>query len=457
MLKIVDVLKNVDQTKALIIERGAVNKVADLFKSQFNSAKAIIVADWNMYNLVGKKITLLLEENGVEQEVPFIFDNGEPTATYENMELLANALRERNAIPIAVGSGIINDLVKLASYQSCRRYLCVVTAGSVDGYTAFGSSLTIDGSKQTFSCPAPQACLADIDIISNAPLNMSAAGYADVFAKVTAGADWILADILDEEPVNQTAWSIVQGGLHEALSHPEGIIQRDKATYALLTERLMLCGLAMQHAKSTRPASGAEHHFSHLWDMEHHMHDGRQVAHGFQVGMGTLALTAFYEQLLQTPIEELDVDYCCEEWPPLDLFIQRAVEMFKGTDFLQIGVYEIIAKYITKEKLKDQLMLLKQKWPLIKTRLSEQIIPFNEVKRCLKIVGAPTEPEEIGISREYLRETFYRALYIRRRYTILDLAIRTGMMEIWLDAIFGVNGIWEIEQGLSIEKLCKHI
>ncbi|WP_298645709.1 sn-glycerol-1-phosphate dehydrogenase [uncultured Proteiniphilum sp.] len=447
MLKIVDVLKNVDQTKALVIERGAVNKVADLFKSQFDGAKAIIVADQNMYDLVGKKIGLLLKENGVEQEIPFIFDNGIPAATYENMELLAKVLREQSAIPVAVGSGIINDLTKLASYQSCRRYMCVVTAGSVDGYTAFGSSVTLDGSKQTFSCPAPQACLADIDIISNAPLTMSAAGYADIFAKVTAGADWILADALGEEPINHTAWDIVQGGLHEALSHPEGIVRRHKGTYTLLTERLMLCGLAMQHAKSTRPASGAEHHFSHLWDMEHHVYNGGQVAHGFQVAIGTLALTALYEQLLQTPIEELDVDSCCRKWPTLDLFIRHAVDMFKGTDFLQIGVYEIIAKYITKEKLRDQLILLKQQWPYIRARLSEQIIPFNEVRRRLQVVGAPTGPEEIGISREYLRETFYRALYIRRRYTILDLAMRTDMMERWLDAIFGINGIWTIKQG----------
>lgn len=446
MSKIKDVLKNVDQTKALIIERGAMEQVADLFKDQFPGARAVIVADHTMYEMVGKEIARQFDEGQVTMEPPYIFNDGEPSATYVNVELLAGALRKHDAIPVAVGSGIINDLTKLASHQSCRRYMCVVTAGSVDGYTAFGSSVTLNGSKQTFSCPAPQACLADVDIISSAPLTMSAAGYADVMAKVTAGADWILADAMGEEPLNNIAWDIVQGGLHEALSHPEGIVERNKDTFALLTERLMLCGLAMQHAKSTRPASGAEHHFSHLWDMEHHTHHGRPVAHGFQVAIGTLALTALYEQLLQTPMEELDVDHCCEQWPELDDFISRAVVKFNGTDFLQIGVYEMIAKYISREKLREQLTQLKLNWPAIKERVSAQIIPFAEVKRCLRVVGAPTEPEEIGITRAYLRETFYRAFYIRRRYTILDLAIRTDMMERWLDALFGAGGIWPVDE-----------
>ena len=47
-------------------------------------------------------------------------------------------------------------------------------------------------------------------------------------------------------------------------------------------------------------------------------------------------------------------------------------------------------------------------------------------------------------TRKYLKETFHRALYIRRRFTILDLAIRINMTEKWLDVIFGEDGIWTI-------------
>jgi len=74
------------------------------------------------------------------------------------VERLTASLKQHDAIPVAVGSGTINDLVKLAAHQSGRSYLCVATAASMDGYTAFGASITHQGAKQTFqlSRAAPQ-------------------------------------------------------------------------------------------------------------------------------------------------------------------------------------------------------------------------------------------------------------------------------------------------------------
>ena len=79
--------------------------------------------------------------------------------------------------------------------------MAVATAASMDGYTAFGASIMRDGVKQTFSCPAPRAVIADMDVLRRAPAEMNAAGYGDLVAKVTAGADWIVADALEIEPI----------------------------------------------------------------------------------------------------------------------------------------------------------------------------------------------------------------------------------------------------------------
>ena len=98
--------------------------------------------------------------------------------------------------------------------------MTVATAASMDGYTAYGASITRDGAKQTFSCPAPLALLADIDIIATAPTEMTASGYADLFAKVPAGADWIISDALGIEPIDNFSFGIVQDGLKLALSEP---------------------------------------------------------------------------------------------------------------------------------------------------------------------------------------------------------------------------------------------
>ena len=72
----------------------------------------------------------------------------------------------------------------------------------MDGYTAFGASITHEGSKQTFDCPAPRAVMADLEVIAAAPDGMNAWGYADLLAKITAGADWIVADELGVEPID---------------------------------------------------------------------------------------------------------------------------------------------------------------------------------------------------------------------------------------------------------------
>src|SRR5947208_5155528 len=132
---------------------------------------------------------------------PFIYRDQNLYAEFGYVAQLESVLNTTNAIPIAVGAGTINDLTKLAAHRTGRPYMCVTTAASMDGYTAFGASITCNGSKQTFQCSAPKAVLADLEVICAAPGNMNAWGYADLIAKVPAGADWIIADALGVEPL----------------------------------------------------------------------------------------------------------------------------------------------------------------------------------------------------------------------------------------------------------------
>lgn len=442
--KVEQALEAAGETSALRIGSGIVDDAATLFRESFPGKKAIIVADQTTFEVAGRWVADSFRQAGIEQEEAFVFADKDLYAEHRFVDQLVASLKEYDAIPVAVGSGTINDLTKLSSHLTGRRYMCVATAASMDGYTAFGASVTANGAKQTFSCPAPLAVLADISIIRNAPRQMTASGYADLFAKVTAGADWVLADWMGVEAIDERAWSIVQDGLHEALSNPLGASCGDEKAISQLIEGLMLGGFAMQWSKSSRPASGAEHQFSHLWNMEHHLNKGEHVSHGFQVSIGMLAITAFYEQVLKTPLEQLDVEACCRAWPELEALETCAREQFVGTDFPEIGVQETKAKYVSKEQLAAQLQQLKEYWPQIRERLSMQLIPYKEVKQRLMAVGAPVEPEEIGISRARLRETFIRAQFIRRRFTVLDLAVRTCNMTRWLDGLFGKGKIWEI-------------
>ena len=226
-------------------------------------------------------------------------------------------LAASQAIPVAVGTGTINDLTKLAAHRLGRPYMVVATAASMDGYTAYGASITYRESKQTFDCAAPRAVVADLDVIAAPPPGMNASGYADLLAKSVAGADWILADAAGEEPIEPATWATVQDSLPSWVDSPAGVARGDSGCLQRLVVGLLMSGFAMQRARSSRPASGAEHQFSHLWDMQHHTHNGAPPSHGFKVGIGTLASLALYEVLLRRDLERLDVDDAVAGWPSL--------------------------------------------------------------------------------------------------------------------------------------------
>jgi glycerol-1-phosphate dehydrogenase [NAD(P)+] len=270
---------------------------------------------------------------------------------------------------------------------------------------------------------------------------MTASGYADLQAKITAGADWILADALGVEPIDARAWAIVQGGLRDALADPAGARAGSEPAIAPLVEGLMLGGFAMQWSKSSRPASGAEHQFSHLWDMEHHTHQGEAPSHGFKVGVATLAVSALYEELLRQPLDRLDVGRCVGNWPDAAEAGRQARALFTGADFIEVAAAETMAKHLPRPELQVQLERLRAGWPEIRARLREQLPPYAELMQRLALVGAPTTPEQIGITRARLRTSFRRAYHVRRRFTVLDLAVRTGLLEPALDTLFAPGGV----------------
>jgi glycerol-1-phosphate dehydrogenase [NAD(P)+] len=429
-------LASARETRACVIGEDVLKDVPALFRGQFPGAKAAVVADANTFAAAGRAVHDALTAAGLAGAAPLVFDAAGLYAEMSCAERLEAALRAHGGIPVAVGSGTINDLTKLAAHRCGRPYMVVGTAASMDGYTAFGASVTYAGSKQTFTCPAPRAVLADLGVIRRAPSPMTAAGYADLMAKVVAGADWIVADALGVEPIDVRAWEIVQGGLRDALADPAGARGGDGRALGALVEGLMLGGFAMQWTRTSRPASGAEHQFSHLWDMEHHTHLGAAPSHGFKVGVATRFIAALYERALAAPLDRLDVAAACARWPEWPEAEVRARALCADTDFPELGVRETQAKYVDRAGLARQLETLKAVWPALRGRLAAQLFSGGEVARRLAAAGAPSEPEQIGIPRARLRDSALRAQHIRRRFTVLDLAVRTGMLETWLDEIF---------------------
>ena len=336
----------------------------------------------------------------------------------------------------------MNDLCKLASGEVERPYAVVGTAASMDGYTGFGAPMTRDGLKITMPCPAPTVVVFDLDVAAAAPAWMAASGYGDLSAKIPAGADWILADAVGIDPVHPLAWELVQTGVRDALSRPRDLAAGVPEAYEGLCSGLVLSGLAMQVAQGTRPASGAEHYFSHLWELDHLGAElDPPLSHGAKVAIGTLAMTSFHERFLERDVAGLDLDQVVQRWPEWEQ-VEADIRATMSGPLVQKGLRETREKYVDRDGLRDRLGALVTHWEEVKARLAAQLLPAVELQEMLAAAGAPSRPEDIGLSAQDVRDTFPRAMYYRSRYTVLDLAREIGWFDEVVDEVFSADGLW---------------
>jgi glycerol-1-phosphate dehydrogenase [NAD(P)+] len=171
---------------------------------------------------------------------------------------------------------------------------------------------------------------------------------------------------------------------------------------------------------------------------------GRPVSHGFKVGIGTLASTATLEFLLEQDLSKLDVEEKVSAWwPSFEAVKATFPSVFPGRPaHVRRAELEYAKKFPSKDALRKELTAIRGNWGDLAAKIRAQLMPFEEVKENLRKVGAPTEPEEIGVTRARFRETFAGVPYMRARYFGADLVQRLGLMPALLDRLFGAGGVW---------------
>ena len=441
---ILEALKIATDTKAFELGEHLLHRAPILFQEHFPGRKAVIIADRNTWNAAGEAVFGYMQAAGVPCECHLI-EEEEFHADWPYVERLDNVLDRTGAVAVAVGSGVINDLCKLASFHHGQSYMCVATAASVDGYSSSGAVVTQDGAKINVETHAPLVILADVNVLAAAPKEMTAAGYADLAAKVPAGAEWMIADLFGTEPIQPAAWHVLQDVLDDLISDPAGTAAGNPDAIASLFAGLTLSGIAMQAAKSSRPASCTEHLFSHVLDMTHHRYKGKFQSHGFQVAVGTLTMCAFFDEFFKMDLSTLDVDACVAAWPTLEEEQQRAIALFKDFPVPMLGYTEITKKYNDRDTVRVQLTRVKENWPDFKAKLQAQCYTFEKMRALFAAAGAPTDPEQIGVSRRQLRSMVDLTQLLRWRINLLDLAKRAGIYDKLVARVFGKGGAWEID------------
>jgi glycerol-1-phosphate dehydrogenase [NAD(P)+] len=184
---------------------------------------------------------------------------------------------------IGIGGGRTLDCAKYAASMSGLPFVSVATTLTHDGLASPVASLDNRGRKASYGVHVPIAVFVDIDEVRGAPLEHTRSGVGDVLSNLNAIADWELARRERGEVVDGLAVSI-------ARTAGEAVLDLEPGSDRFLTvvaDALILSGLAMTVAGSSRPCSGACHEISHALDASF----ASPGLHGAQVALGALFAT----------------------------------------------------------------------------------------------------------------------------------------------------------------------
>ncbi|MFP4510181.1 MAG: sn-glycerol-1-phosphate dehydrogenase [Spirochaetaceae bacterium] len=325
---------------------------------------------------------------------------------------------------IAAGSGTITDMTRFISLKLGVPFISCPTAASVDGFTSIGAPLVLKGIKQTVIAQAPLAMFADTDVLSAAPPEMTAAGYGDIIGKITSLADWHIGHLLWDEPYDESIARRTRNAIDRCVEHRHEIRQRTSAGVEVLMHALVETGLCLVDFGESRPASGAEHHLSHFWEMQL-LRDGRPaILHGAKVGVATVIIARLYERLRSISRDGLTERIASVHLPGLSAerdavhaaYGRYAEQLMKSNDFLELD----------EERVRDIRERIVKHWAEIQD-IAATVPSADEVAGLLRDAGAPTESSELGLSPELENAAFRFAHYLRNRFTSVKLARFLGI------------------------------
>jgi glycerol-1-phosphate dehydrogenase [NAD(P)+] len=433
--------EHVVPVRRMVIEEEAYRRLPEVLEELSLPREACVVADENTFEVLGRKVARLLSERkyAVQEEIL----RSPPGKTVKADQPTADALLSSlPGVPllIAVGSGTINDLTKLAAYRRGIPYVVLATAASMNGYTSSIVALTVSGLKTTSEANPPVAVIADMNVLVEAPMELIVSGLGDLVSKPVSTADWKLAEMVEGEYFCYRPIQIVEAFEPGYMNRPEGIRLRRPEAIRALTEGLLYSGISMVIAGTSSPGSGGEHLISHTLDMQADLAGREHGYHGSQVGVATIFSAALYERLLREDIASFDIEALASSE---EESVQRRFSSLREYwgPFAEVVGEEFSCKLRGPRSREERLIAIREKWAEIKRELARFLRPWGEIRDVLRRAEAPARIADISVSVEEFRAAVLHAREMRRRYTVLDLADDFGLLQKHLDSIIAETGL----------------
>lgn len=300
--------------KHIYVGENVYNRILDVAK-EILPKEILLVSDNNTYKALGKCVENELTESGYKINNIILVSDGDLIPDEKAIGRVLVEVNNETELIVAVGSGSINDICRIISAKTHIPYVIMGTAPSMDGYASTVSPLIIDGAKVTYPGTNPYAIIADSNIMKDAPFEMICAGFGDILGKYTALSDWRLSNTIHNEYFCDTTEKLVRNAMYKCFENIEGAVKRDVKAIEYISEALILSGIAMTLSGNSRPASGAEHHLSHYWEIDKLSRKLEHPLHGNSVGVGTVISAWLYKKLnieerfgIETPVPEIIIN-----------------------------------------------------------------------------------------------------------------------------------------------------
>ena len=209
-------------------------------------------------------------------------------ATKENIEKAKERIQEYGSTFIlAIGGGSKIDIAKVVANDLNIPFISIPTSAAHDGIASNRASIKSDNGSVSIEGASPMGVIADTEIIFKSPYRMLASGCADVLSNFSSLRDWKLAYELRDEHFSRAAYAFAYYAAESMMDAADYIRPNLEESVWLAIKPIIVSGISMSIARSSRPTSGSEHMISHTID---HLYPGRAM-HGEQCGVASIVTT----------------------------------------------------------------------------------------------------------------------------------------------------------------------
>ena len=275
-------VRGMEFPRNILIGHGILGDTVSLCNELNFPKNGMMITGEQTYKTAGKTVAELMEEGKYNIQVHMT-----GAVTEENVDEAIGFGHDCKAnFILGVGGGSKIDAAKLVAANLHIPFISIPTSAAHDGIASGRASLKLDRGPKSIDAVTPMGIVADTEVISKAPHRYLAAGCADVISNLTALQDWDYASRLRAEQISSSAYALAMLAANSIIDNASLISLGNEESTWLAMKPIIISGVAMSVAGSSRPTSGSEHMFSHALDLMH----VSSAMHGEQCGVGAIMM-----------------------------------------------------------------------------------------------------------------------------------------------------------------------